>query len=452
VNKIFSFAAALENEGVLGIAQATVAQTSHFAVSIASAATSTTFNVISEASTNAGQLLMGNFTNDDDVKHAVGSECDEHNHNHGKCDEETTPFILKIALDITDIMLGAISPMLVKYKNYKRENAQRYSSMEHKLIEANDDDTRTLSKFYDACDESEYFDANSSTDTISTDSVSGSSPLEESHCKFLAQAVPENIILQRSLTYYLDISDLMMEVDDSLTPLLLDGKFFAINDGDERVLQHVLDTMTDKSLRIANDSKHLRWRPDNSTKEILQRCSHNHTEERNETLEGNVLKWTSGNMLKTLGIVDIPPLDLMDLLLDCDRVNLFNKYSVGKEDVCTFAGVQTGEAKIVKNDMKIPVVGGTLQTLCITHSRLIENDNCGDSYIIVTQSVKNELKDALPNPLYSISVLRPVLNSDKTELTNISQIASMNIPKFLKHKVAFMGATDFFNNLRSLRI
>jgi len=207
--------------------------------------------------------------------------------------------------------------------------------------------------------------------------------------------------------------------------------------------------MLDKSLRIANDSKDLCWRPDNSTKEILQCYSHNHTEECNETLESNVLKWTSGNMLKTLGIVDIPPLDLIDLLLDCDRVNLLNKYSVGKEDVCTFAGVQTCEAKIVKNDMKIPVVGGTLQTLCITHSRHIENDNCGDSYIIVTQS---ELKDALPNPLYSISVLRPVLNSDKTELTNIAQLASMNIPKFLKHKVVSMGATDFFNNLRSLRI
>jgi len=160
---------------------------------------------------------MGNFINDDDVNHAVGSECDEHNHNHRKCDDETTPFILKIALDITDIMLGSKSTMLVKDRNYKRENVQRYSSMEHKLIEGNDDDTITLSKCYDACDESEYFDGTSSTGTISTDSVSGSSPLEESHCKFLAQAVPKNLILQRSLTYYLDISDLMMEVDDSLT-------------------------------------------------------------------------------------------------------------------------------------------------------------------------------------------------------------------------------------------
>jgi len=48
VNKILSFAAALENEGVLGIAPATVAQTSHFAVSIASAATSTTNSILSQ--------------------------------------------------------------------------------------------------------------------------------------------------------------------------------------------------------------------------------------------------------------------------------------------------------------------------------------------------------------------------------------------------------------------
>ena len=115
---------------------------------------------------------------------------------------------------------------------------------------------------------------------------------------------------------------------------------------------------------------------------------------------------------------------------DCKRVHLFNKNSVKKEDLVQFSGVS--ETKIVKNKLKIPVVGGTIDTVSLTHSRSIEN-----GLIIVSQSVNNTSTKP-DNPFYSISILRPIPNSGKCELTNVAQVSSMPIPKFLIRKVAFM--------------
>mmetsp|Transcript_12360 Transcript_12360/g.22373 ORF Transcript_12360/g.22373 Transcript_12360/m.22373 type:complete len:236 (-) Transcript_12360:54-761(-) len=229
-------------------------------------------------------------------------------------------------------------------------------------------------------------------------------------------------------------------------------------------LHHILEVMVERSLSIAmmdssssSIGEGLCWTPDEQTRIILQRHLNDDIEVWKKILEGKVLKWTSSlrnhnsksdiPMLKTQGVINMKPLDLKELLLDCDRVRLFNKNSMGKEDVCTFPHPPPGETKIVKNVLKIPIVGGTIQTLSLTHSRGIEDGG----FAIVSQSVKEEQSsEIMSNQFYSISILRPVPNSDKTELTNIAQTSSLPIPKFLMRKVGFMGAVDFFKNLREL--
>ena len=94
--------------------------------------------------------------------------------------------------------------------------------------------------------------------------------------------------------------------------------------------------------------------------------------------------------------------------------------------------------------MKIPIVGSLLETLSLTHSRCIE-----DGFIIVSQSVSETL-DNPSSPSSSVSILRSVPNTDKTELITISQFSSMPIPRFLLWKVGDIAAMDFFNNLRGI--
>ncbi len=173
-------------------------------------------------------------------------------------------------------------------------------------------------------------------------------------------------------------------------------------------------------------------------------------------------------MLRTQGAVDMSPLHLRELLLDCDRVRSINKNLIHKENVVvlapppgiSLAGDGTGvgtmtttttTTKIVRHMMKVPIVGSTIVGLSLTHSRLLEDGEGG--YLIVSRSVVDCDSPTMEpaNPYCSISVLRPVPgNPNKTILTNVARTSSIPIPKFLVEKVASMAAVDFFNNLRCL--
>ena len=172
-----------------------------------------------------------------------------------------------------------------------------------------------------------------------------------------------------------------------------------------------------------------------------------------QLLEQQVLKWTSHGdnttpMLKTRGIINMTPTQLNSLLLDCARVQEYNKCSLGKKDLCSFNNsLRGGETKIVEHVMKIPIVGGKVETLSLTHSRPILDDSNG--FLIVSRSVKKELNETIGNPCFSISSIRSIPGSEKTELTTLTSI-SLPVPNFLIHRVAFYGADDFFGNLRKI--
>jgi len=466
MQNILNFPAKLEDEGIMGIAQVTVAQTTSIAASIALAATTAALHVASEASVNAGRLLTGNVVSNHSDFERVVADYSYEDPDHAKCNDDGAPFVLKVAWN----MLGVISPMWANDDNRKKCQIQNQCAVGKKKLMEDYSETRSLNEFYDAdlCDESVYFDATSSTTTtLSTDGTS-SSMAEEDFDELSDQTFPMSIVVvKESKTYYLDLSGMLSEFDVGMIPLLSlrDNCFAVKNDvGCMEPLHHILEVMVERSLSIAmmdssssSIGEGLCWTPDEQTRIILQRHLNDDIEVWKKILEGKVLKWTSSlrnhnsksdiPMLKTQGVINMKPLDLKELLLDCDRVRLFNKNSMGKEDVCTFPHPPPGETKIVKNVLKIPIVGGTIQTLSLTHSRGIEDGG----FAIVSQSVKEEQSsEIMSNQFYSISILRPVPNSDKTELTNIAQTSSLPIPKFLMRKVGFMGAVDFFKNLREL--
>ena len=154
-------------------------------------------------------------------------------------------------------------------------------------------------------------------------------------------------------------------------------------------------------------------------------------------------------MLKTLGIVNMTPIQLNDLLLDCTKVQEYNKFSLGKKDLCAFFyPLCGGQVKVVEHIMQVPIVGGKVETLSLTHSRPLLDDSSG--FVIVSRSIKKELNDDVPNPCFSISSLRSIEGNEKTELTTLTSTTSLPIPKFLMNRVAFYGADDFFCNLRKI--
>lgn len=278
---------------------------------------------------------------------------------------------------------------------------------------------------------------------------------------------------ETTATYYLDFTALFQDEHDKIEiPLTKrqDNRMFYILQNSPQQMQSfrcVLDTLVQSALDLAKDDSAnidnkccIVWKPEGDTKKTMQRMQRWSFDDRTKELAKTVMKWTGVlknkkgelRMIKTRGIVNMSPLDLKDLLIDCSRGHLVNKNSLGKKDVCKF-DCEVGTTTIVENAMKIPFVGGEVHSVSLTHSRLVEKDPAirGDLYVIVSKSVQYELDKSTGLPYYSISVLRPVGNdAQKTDLINVAQISDVPVPKFMVNKIAFSGAVDFFSNIRSI--
>ncbi len=475
-----------------------------------------------------------------------------HGHDyHQHHNPDASPFgILSFASAIVDIMLGAISPLLVQQRHHQSQyhhhsnsiglRDQQFirkragikgtiSSAAESIIFVHAEKMHTfdehsdLGQFFDAYEscgrsssqvESVYFDATSSTRSLSTtDSFVSSDNADEDNSKdeerdhdccghsgevelFDADRnIPQHIVLAQTNestattptittpTFYLDLSDVLSEkeqdvITSNYNEFLIcneNSTFYIVNDSIEyrESFHRVLDILVERSFCIAQmddesssqssarddvaNHGELCWNPDDRTKNYLERRLQNSiaAEEWTHILETEVLKWIgsarnfSPPMLKTRGIIDMSPLELKDLLLDCERNHLYNQNSISKTNMHCFTDMDAigGETKIVQNVMKIPLVGKAIQTVSLTHVRCVENGG----YILVSQSVGDDANTNPANPFFSISILRSVPNCEqKTELTNITRISSMPMPEFLVQKVGLMGAMDFFKNLRSL--
>ncbi|KAL7483117.1 hypothetical protein ACHAW6_008768 [Cyclotella cf. meneghiniana] len=317
------------------------------------------------------------------------------------------------------------------------------------------------------------------------------------------EAIPQTDLIDTSpqscpVTYYLNFSSLLAELDQhklSSLPLTKDinnNIFFLLNNSlclqQQDTMQsfsYMLDALVQNALQLTHqdsfdipqDKTNTRplWKPEGDTKHILQRLQYiqntthprNRDEEYTHLLQTAVLKWTATietnneqvRMIKTRGIVDMSPLELKDLLIDCRRGHLINKNSLGKRDVCVFP-CPVGTTTIVENTLKIPLVGGEICSLSLTHSRPLRlDDDDKGGYVIVSKSVQSEWNTSAQQqqrqqqqlPYYSVSVLRPVgEDAQTTDLVNVAQIAQVPVPKFLVNKIAFTSAVDFFSNLRRL--
>ena len=276
-----------------------------------------------------------------------------------------------------------------------------------------------------------------------------------------------------SPSYYMNFSAMLLQDSDheqlSALPLAKNQKedvFFVFSNSPTIMprLKCMLDIMVQSALSLARedsaniDNKCPVWKPEGDTKKTLQRILKWSCNERTKALTNTVLKWTGVlanekeelRLIKTRGIINMSPLDLKNLLIDCSRGHLVNKNSLGKKDIWKFP-CNIGTTTIVENTMKVPFVGGEIHSVSLTHSRFVQNDPIhGDNfYVIVSKSVQNELDKPTGLPYYSISVLRPV-QDNKTDLVNVAQISEVPVPKFLVNKIAFTGAVDFFTNLRSI--
>ena len=278
VQRLIGFAAQCENEGILGLAQATVEQTTSLTFQVASAVTSTACHIVSEA--GRAMIHRSHFEEEETynnlpLQHATQEVARESTH------EEEAPFLIKIAFQFTDIVLATISPALSS-KNTSMPSTYSNGTELRLLQDVDMLSTKSCysEEFYDAhscvADEcsvySVYFDADATVSTCSeseetneTGSLIDKSSSEETDesQSCIIESIPDMLYAtaQPSPTYFLDLPhELLSKMDGGIEiPLMkcdnnVDECFAFNSDASSTYVQALLDALVRHSLDLLADN------------------------------------------------------------------------------------------------------------------------------------------------------------------------------------------------------
>jgi tRNA(Ser,Leu) C12 N-acetylase TAN1 len=244
--------------------------------------------------------------------------------------------------------------------------------------------------------------------------------------------------------------------------------------------------------KTPSGSQPIQWKAEGVTSKLITNLNWHHcqnTDKIIQTLEKEVFIWsgqfrskamdTYGHkipLLKGRGIVpNMTPRQLVDLLLDSSKVQLYNKFSNGRKDICIFENHLDGKVtKIVENQTQIPFSSKVIKILTFLHARPIDEGGGNDEFIVVSRSVEMALTSddslhdtkqdtrarteecvAFPGErnevMWGINILRTVPGyRNKVDLTTMTQANSSTVPGFLVQKVGLMCVNDFFKLVRKV--
>ena len=174
-------------------------------------------------------------------------------------------------------------------------------------------------------------------------------------------------------------------------------------------------------------------------------------------------------VIRSRGIVGMSPRDLTELIMDSARVRLYNKMSLGRDDVRVVqTGVDTvcpdtgrrGETKVVRNRTKPPLTKKTLDFVTMMHARRMEAAE-GGGYVLVSRAIggdfdgdgdvdEDDARLVRSEIMLGINVMRPVPGfEDKCELTAVTHVNSPLTPMMVAQKLGKKGAVDFLRDVRT---
>jgi len=162
--------------------------------------------------------------------------------------------------------------------------------------------------------------------------------------------------------------------------------------------------------------------------------------------------------VRSVGIIDMAPRDLFNLLVDSSRVKEYNKLCVGRTDLLVLqkemdVGAFGGITKIMKTQTKPPVIRRILQFTSLMHGR--ELGNSGD-YELVTRAVtlpedKEDLANALKSEiLLAATIIKRIEGNDNRCLfITVNHLRTPMIPMMIAKRIGLQAAAGFIGDLRS---
>ena len=194
----------------------------------------------------------------------------------------------------------------------------------------------------------------------------------------------------------------------------------------------------------------------------------------NAACSDEVLLWTSkcGHdgfgceypIIRARGLIPCSAKDMVDLLLDSDRVKDYNKMSLGRRDEhcfmsdvddttpCSETGLH-GETRIVRSRSQPPVIRKPVELRLLLHARRLS-----DGYLTVGRSVweteegtadLNDTSATRCEMLLSVNLIRDVPGFEgNCEITTCTHGVSPGIPVSIGKRIALAAASKYIRDIR----
>jgi hypothetical protein len=177
--------------------------------------------------------------------------------------------------------------------------------------------------------------------------------------------------------------------------------------------------------------------------------------------------------VKTRSIVPMSVKEMVDLLLDSDRVTTYNPWSLGRIDCwvapVTAVGADTTPAnddearqrqqhvtKIVKNRIQPPLGSNQMISTTLLHARPWSDDG---SWLVVSRAIGGTRYDepgdasaGRSDIMLGVNWLQPTNNNEQSscQLTSVTHVYSSAVPQMLAERLGVKSAIQFVKDMRGL--
>jgi hypothetical protein len=233
--------------------------------------------------------------------------------------------------------------------------------------------------------------------------------------------------------------------------------------GEEFKDSNVVDRFAESALKLAvteGKNEWVAWTEHKDTTKILEGRDIMSALDDGEVLVyiGKAKKEGYGSelpLIKTKSILPMSAEEMADLLMDSDRVKIYNKLSLGRKDVH-----QWGEnTKVVCNLTKPPMIKSSMVSVTMMHSRPLRekeqallSGNHREGYLVVSRAVPGMIDEDLADLprndiLLGVNLLQD-LGPNECLMTAFTHVFSPSIPKMLAQKLGVSSAIKFVKDIR----
>ncbi|GAX14264.1 hypothetical protein FisN_1Hu459 [Fistulifera solaris] len=161
--------------------------------------------------------------------------------------------------------------------------------------------------------------------------------------------------------------------------------------------------------------------------------------------------------IKSRSILPMPPEEVVELLMDSERVKTYNQWSQGRTD-CWIAPAEEGsqkQTKIVKSTTQPPLGAKPVVSVTLLHARPWGSDG---GWIVVSRSPGGnayfDADDSLTSRsdiLLGVNLLSP-LDEESCILTSLTHVYSPAIPAMLAERLGARSAINFAIDVRNSKV